>query len=853
MKMKMNYHNHSLLKKGTAYLSFILTLMMIFFAQVYANEINQIPPSSMTPIVPSLTELDGNTNILSKEFYPINMADSRLHIPTSQQSQPMDSQLAKEMTTGLAPFAPIGHFESVFTPDLYELEVGLGDTLFLYDLSTTGSIRSLNEGLTWFSLDYPYAQSIKVSPLNRNFILLGDSSGIHTSHDAGYTWQDSATATGGIKQVAFSPTYIIDGQMFAMTVGNETTPSKLFRSYDDGKTWRNIPVPNFPKHFALSPNYSVLQTIVVATGKSGILYSNNSGTSWQNRNIGLDLSAGNDIYEIIFSPSYATDNTIFARTLYGLYRTINNGTNWSRFLPYRIDDFELHPSYATNQTFFMIARVENNGEQFDVLFRTHDNGESFEGMLAYARDFELSPNYLANHTMYAQLDTGLVQSSDNGQTWYLNSSIAPQASTQDLLISPSFSTDHTIFMVRYGYIHGNAFYTIWKSTTLGYIWDKLSTPQEDILYPIQIALSSDYGNDQTIILLIGGNTSGKLYKSINGGVSWTLLSDNLPIRADRDPDLKLSPNYAQDNTIFISGYLEGLYRSNNDGQTWQQLYTAAAITSIAVAPEYPVDTRLFVSLNNGIARSDDKGASWGPPKQPDYPGGFAFLLNLSPNFRQDETLFAVNGGGDGGTWRSVDAGDNWTKVSGYPQSPQYASAISTNFTNDQTVAVHVIYRGLYLTEDAGETWFQLEGAFPENNPASIVLPYYRDRLLPMIAMNDNFYIYVWPSQVNAGFSCQSLVLNSPELQNASISIGVNSSFPARWHVNADNIGWLSFVESDGSFPDSPQMFVDSSQITEPVHETIGVDVYLSYRQSVSLDVPVFLPCYGINLPVISQK
>jgi hypothetical protein len=77
-------------------------------------------------------------------------------------------------------------------------------------------------------------------------------------------------------------------------------------------------------------------------------------------------------------------------------------------------------------------------------------------------------------------------------------------------------------------------------------------------------------------------------------------------------------------TIFISGYLEGLYRSENDGQSWQQLYIGAAITSIAVAPEYPNDARLFVSLyNNGIARSDGAGTSWGPAEQPGYPGGYA--------------------------------------------------------------------------------------------------------------------------------------------------------------------------------------------------------------------------------------
>jgi photosystem II stability/assembly factor-like uncharacterized protein len=847
---KMDYYNHRLPHNSLAYLLFILAFTL-FIVQVHANETKQSLSSSMTPIIPALADLGGNTDILSK-VYPTDMDDFRLQVSMPQQTQSMNRSLPKGAEV-LEPFAPIGHFESVFAPDLHKLEVGLGDTIFLYSLHASGAVRSLNEGLTWFPLAYPSARAVEVSPTNRNHILLGGISGIYTSHDAGYTWQPAATATVGIKQVAFSPTYAVDGQMFAMTSGSSQTPSQLFRSHDGGDIWENIPVSGFPQQFELSPDYNTLQTIAIATGTSGILYSDNAGASWQNRNTGLDLQLGNDVYEIIFSPNYATDNTIFARTLYGLYRTVNNGTNWSLFLPYVIEDIELHPHYAANHTFFMIARVESNGQQFNALFRTQNNGESFEGLLAFVRDFELSPDYATNHTMYAQLDIGLVQSRDNGQTWYLRSDIAPKASTQELLTSPSLSIDNTMFMIRHGYTHGNAFYTVWKSTTLGFTWDKLSLPQEDIFHPIRIALSSDYGNDQTIILLIGENVSAKLYKSTDGGASWTLLNDNLPIDAKRDPDLKLSPNYTQDNTIFISGYLEGLYRSGNDGQSWQQLYTDAAITSIAIAPEYPSDPRLFISrYNNGIARSDDAGSTWGPPAPPG--SGLSFLMNLSPNFSQDNTMFAVNGGTtSGGIWKSVDAGDTWIEVTDYPQQSQKASAISSNYTNDQTVAVHVDYRGVYLTEDAGGTWFALEGALPGDNPASIALPYWRGRLLPMVTMNDNFYIYMWPSQISAGFSCQKLVLNSPELQNATIAIGINSPFPARWHMNVDSIGWLSIVEPDGTIPDLPQLLVDSDQITEPVRDTVEVNVYLSYQQSVSFDVPVFLPCYGVNLPIIVQN
>jgi photosystem II stability/assembly factor-like uncharacterized protein len=696
---------------------------------------------------------------------------------------------------------------------------------------------------------------------------MGSDTGIHISHDAGITWTTvPINTTGGVVHIEFSPTFSADRKIYAASNGSFYAPGKMMRSEDGGYTWKAVAIPTLPLHFALAPNFHASQKMIAAIGSNGVLYSENGGQNWANRSTGLDLNYGNYIEEVFFSPGYATDNTIFALTSYGVYRSINSGISWSPFLPFIIKNFALDPNYGTNKTLYMNASVNSNGNTFYALFRSQDNGQSFQGLVADVVDFAFSPGFPNNKTIYVQINSapyittgefnGLIRSTDNGTAWYIRSETVPNASVVDLVTSSEFSADKTAFLIREGYVDRVFGYSIWKTTDLGFSWDMLSLPEATRYAPIKIALSPNFSVDKTIILMIseGYDLTANLYKSSNGGQSWTLLNSNLPLDAAREPDLKLSPNYPQDKTIFISDYTTGLYRSQNDGQSWQLLSSKSSITSFAVAPEYPTDNRLFISLyNEGISRSDNGGTSWTTPNNP---GGLALIMNLSPDFRQDNTIFATNGGtSGGGIWKSANAGSSWTEVSGTELSYyQEAATISPNFTQDQTIAVQVTNRKLYLSEDAGQNWFALDGAYYGYGPIGLAIPYWQGRPFPITANTSGFYFYIWPWQASAGFNCaQTVSLANAEPQDATIGVGINSVWPAQWRVNSADvnaISWLSVTETEGTQPQFPHLTIDSSLITTPQTAEISIDIFLSYRQVVSVDVPVFLPCYGTSLPVI---
>lgn len=857
----------------TIVISFLFVFVFLqMTSQIYATNQKQGAQQTLEPIVANLAEITNSPPQFPESFKreaPEAISAAVFMESSSQPNYQPSAPLAVSATSP-SPFAPIGHFESTLMPISTNITVGLNDTVFVHGSESVDGYDtavSHNQGFTWRKIEETYIKTLAASPVDQNHVLMGSDTGIHISHNAGSTWTTlPLNTTGGIVHLEFSPTYSADRKIYAASNGSFYAPGKMMRSEDGGYTWKAVAIPTLPLHFALAPNFNSSPKMIAAIGNNGVLYSENGGQTWVNRSTGLDLNYGNYIQEMFFSPGYGTDNTIFALTSFGVYRSLNSGVSWSSFLPFIIQDFALDPNYGTNNTLYMNAAVNSNGDTFYALFRSQDNGQSFQGLVADVVDFAFSPGYANNKTIYVQISSspyittgefnGLVRSTDNGITWYIRSETVPNAHVVDLAASPEYSTDETLFLVREGVVNGVNGSSIWKTTDLGLSWEMLPLPEATRSAPIKIALSSNFAVDQTIILMVseGDTLTANLYKSINGGQSWTLLNSNLPIAATLDPDLKLSPNYSQDKTIFISDYSKGLYRSQNDGQSWQLLSNKSSITSFAVAPEYPTDNRLLISLyNEGISRSDNGGTTWTTPNSP---GGLALLMNLSPNFKQDNTIFATNGGtSGGGIWKSVNAGNSWTDVSGTELSYyQEAAVISPNFTQDQTIAVQVNNRQLYLSEDAGENWFALAGAFYGYEKIGLAILYWQGRPLPISANNSGFYIYIWPWQVSAGFNCaKPLSLASTELQEATIGVGTNSVWPAQWRVNSADVNavsWLSVAETEGMQPQFPRLAIDSSLITTPETAEISLDIFLSYRQAISVDVPVFLPCYGTSLPVI---
>ncbi len=191
-------------------------------------------------------------------------------------------------------------------------------------------------------------------------------------------------------------------------------------------------------------------------------------------------------------------------------------------------------------------------------------------------------------------------------------------------------------------------------------------------------------NNNVIYVAAAG---GGVWKTINGGTSWTPLTDSLPDTAMGA--LAIDPTnsnviYAGSGEASFSGdsrYGAGLYKSADGGQTWT-VYTGpnngffgVSISKIVVDPVHPSNVYLATAYSGendtsyafGVYRSSDAGVTWTPVLQPAAADAFSDLLIDPVN---PQTLYAAAGDPFGttanGIYKTTDQGAHWTLLSGFP-------------------------------------------------------------------------------------------------------------------------------------------------------------------------------------------
>lgn len=189
-------------------------------------------------------------------------------------------------------------------------------------------------------------------------------------------------------------------------------------------------------------------------------------------------------------------------------------------------------------------------------------------------------------------------------------------------------------------------------------------------------------------ILFAGSASGGVWRSTNGGATWSPRTDtqcSLNTGA-----IALDP---VDPTIVYVGTGEppasngcGLLRSFDGGDTWSEINGAGVLaptngSQTTRAYRIRIDrstagsrttTTVLYAANNGLHRSTNSGTTWTTV----LPGAITDLRN-DPQL--DNVFWAVrtSSGTSNGLWRSVDRGATWTQVWVAPSTtPRLAVAVS---------------------------------------------------------------------------------------------------------------------------------------------------------------------------------
>jgi len=209
----------------------------------------------------------------------------------------------------------------------------------------------------------------------------------------------------------------------------------------------------------------------------------------------------------------------------------------------------------------------------------------------------------------------------------------------------------------------------------------------------------------------------------------------------------ISPQYASDHTVFISGNFfgaPGIFKSVTGGESWTQVYAnlpiglpddpefMTHIQAIAISPAYSSDHTVFLGTSGGVFKSTTIPETWsvidtGFPDYPDFPdGGGLNSFNIvaaavSPAYASDHTAF-IGGSffGGPGLFKTItggaswfDAGSRFDVVGGLPIEARVRSvAISPAYASDHTVLVGTD-TGVFVSTTAGTRWGALNAGFAD--------------------------------------------------------------------------------------------------------------------------------------------
>ncbi len=325
----------------------------------------------------------------------------------------------------------------------------------------------------------------------------------------------------------------------------------------------------------------------------------------------------------------------------GIFKTTDGGVNWK---PVFDDQPELSIgdiTYDPQNPAVVYAGTGDPNMPFNVfngrgLYRSTDGGESWhylaleqQGIVSKVVVDPLNPQtlYVAcmGNPYVRDNERGVYKSTDGGLTWSKVLFVSNQAGASDLVINPQ---------------NPNILYASF--------WDRIRSNQESIVYGIH----------------------ARVYKSTDGGQTWTQLGGGLPTGVMGRTGLAISPqNPDKLYAVYVDSLsrVGGLYRTTDGGTTWTAMNVVALSTAYADFGWYFGKVR--INPNNDEEVYIPAVSLWRKDA-----GSNAWLVGANAHADVHDLVFGSSGrrylGCDGGVYRN-NPGQSWTMCLNLPTTQCY--------------------------------------------------------------------------------------------------------------------------------------------------------------------------------------
>lgn len=491
-----------------------------------------------------------------------------------------------------------------------------------------GIFRSVDEGKTWEVTGFDknvYIFSI-VQDANRSifasaaYISEGASqdtpTGVFKSEDDGKTWYQTSLKDEDIFEVS-NPK---PGLLFA------SSSTKFYKSTDDGVTWNKCG-SGLPDSIPVSMVICFRNSLLASVGNrqdasgqigGGIFRSDDEGITWIRSDKGIDSNTKVSSLCTYQNTLFSSTNSIMTSGDIGVYKSTDEGITWMKT---GLNDKNVRfVKIMTNGMIvggtggFSLYFSKNQGKSWQQTGKEFDNWETMR--------VTKNKKYL-----FTVAESGIWRSNVNGKTWRL----IKKDVFSDIILT---SYGRLIILEKNNVLasddDGKKWYKLGQIETKNIAFLKLMndnllvacTRDNGVLYStdggrswlkFEIAgyekatINTAFLTPSGSILISGykeSEDSAFILRSINMGTTWNKVCDRF---------------YAFDfistkGEIYVGTYAQGIYKSTDDGITWTECNNGLrkgtdylTITTLATGKDNSI---ICGTLGNGIFKSIDQGKSW---------------------------------------------------------------------------------------------------------------------------------------------------------------------------------------------------------------------------------------------------
>lgn len=221
------------------------------------------------------------------------------------------------------------------------------------------------------------------------------------------------------------------------------------------------------------------------------------------------------------------------------------------------------------------------------------------------------------------------------------------------------------------------------TTDLGNSWKNLGLANLDLR---QVCVSPTNGS----IFVATAGDSGGVFRSTDNGNSWVRVVNGMG--STLTPTRAIAVNSL--GHLFAGTWLDGVYKSENDGGSWSPVLPAFDVFDLLVVPG-----KVFVGCAQGIYSSTDNGGTW--------------TLDNSGVIQGTITSFAMNPSGHifaatynvGHIYRSTNNGTSWTRANTAIQAHNIQDIV---FNPSNGIGFAATDSGIYRSTDNFASWVPLD-------------------------------------------------------------------------------------------------------------------------------------------------